>query len=157
MTKNENRVLLYAGGAAIGYFGVLHPLLVKLGIFKSKAEKDAEKAKQQALADFLAQQTGTPTKSAAEWNIIADTIYQDLRYSALDDNKADAVYQIARVKNNADIATLLKVFGYRQEYWFGLPAGDPKNLQTFVTSNLSDSKINEINSNFQRKGISYRF
>ena len=49
------------------------------------------------------QKTQTPTKSKGEWQIIANQIYEDLRYSAIDDDKKDAQYQVSRVKNDADI------------------------------------------------------
>ena len=97
------------------------------------------------------------TKSKAEWDQIADTIYNDLRFSAISDDKADAGYQVARVKNDADMIYLIKTFGKRQEYLFGLPSGSPMGLTEFITSNLSREKINIINSNYASKGIKFKF
>jgi hypothetical protein len=97
------------------------------------------------------------TKTPEEWQIIADSIYEDLRYTSLDDNKSDALIQICRVKNDTDVSLLIQKFGYRQEYIFFLPSGNKKNLNSFVSSNLSKSDIDIINGNYQRKNIKYRF
>jgi hypothetical protein len=97
------------------------------------------------------------TKNKSEWDSIANQIYNDLKYSALDDNKADAGYQVARVQNDLDIAYLRQTFGLRQEYIFGIPAGSPKNLESFITSNLSQSAIDKINANYASKRMSFRF
>ena len=84
-------------------------------------------------------------------------LYEDLRYTALDDNKADAGYQVSRVKNNADFKLLFKAFGKRQEYVFFVPSGSEKDLQQFIRSNLSESAIQIINSNYRRKNITFQF
>ena len=80
-----------------------------------------------------------------------------MRYSAIDDDKADAGYQIARVQNDADVAVLIDQFGKRQEYFFGIPTGDPKTLPEFITSNLSRSTLNQINGNYASKNIKFRY
>ena len=125
----------------------------KFGIVKTKDEILREKEKEK----FLQDTNETPTKSPGEWAIIADQIYEDLRYTALDDNKADAGYQVSRVKNNADFKLLFKAFGKRQEYVFFVPSGSEKDLQQFIRSNLSDSAIQIINSNYRKKNITFQF
>lgn len=149
----DKKTLYYVGGAVIAYFFVLKPILQKFGIAKTKDEIDREKEKEK----FLQSNSETPTKTPGEWAIIADQIYQDLRYSALDDDKADAAYQVTRVKNNADFKLLYKAFGSRQEYSFFIPVGSKKDLQQFITSNLSDSQIQIINNNYRKKNITYQF
>ena len=148
----DKKTLYYLGGAVAAYFLILKPILQKLGISKTKQEIESEKAK-----DIFLNKPGNPTKSAGEWAIIADQIWEDLRYSALDDDKADAAYQVSRVKNSADFALLYKIFGKRREYFFGVPSGSEKDLQQFIRSNLSESDIQIINNNYRRKGINYQF
>lgn len=151
----DKKTIFYIGGAIAAYFLILKPILEKLGLQKTIEEKQQEQNISDYVADVLKKQN--PTKSKGEWQIIANQIYEDLRYSAIDDNKKDAQYQVSRVKNDADVATLIQVFGNRQEYAFGLPVGSLKDLQQFIKSNLSTNQIMAINLNYSRKGIKYRF
>jgi hypothetical protein len=167
MAKSNNnsfdpKPILLIGGAVIGYLYVLKPLLETLGLKKTKAEKLQEQVEAENANNVnqWLQQTASgqqPTKSAGEWAIIADQIHQDLKFSALDDNKDDATYQVARVKNDADFSLLFKAFGKRQEYFFGIPTGGLQDLQQFIKGNLDSDKIAQINGNYSRKGIKYRF
>lgn len=152
--KNKN-TYIYIIGAGLGYFFILKPLLQKLGILKTSEETEQQNVIDKFTADTI--KKIKPTKSPGEIQIIADQIYQDLRYSALDDNKSNAVYQICRVQNDGDVALLIKSFGKRQEYLFGLPSGQLQDLQQFVTSNLSNKQKAIINDNYKRKNIKYRF
>jgi len=155
MTKQNEKYLFYAIGAIAGYFFVLKPILKKFGLEKSEIEKESETAINKYLSNQIAK--GSSTKTPGEWAIIANQIYDDLRYSAISDNKADATYQIARAKNATDVALLIKSFGKRREYLFGIPAGAEMDLQQFVRSNLSNTQIASINDNYKRKGIKYQF
>jgi hypothetical protein len=157
--KNTRNNILVFGGVIAGYFLVIQPILRKLGLQKTKEEKAVEQKERESVKQFVktALKKQNPTKSAGEWALIANTIYEDLRYSAIDDNKADAGYQIARVQNDADVAVLIEQFGKRQEYFFGIPTGSPKTLPEFITSNLSRSTLDAINGNYQRKNIKFRY
>lgn len=143
-----------------GYFLIVKPLLEKLGITKSAEEKAKEAEEFANVTDQqkALQKAGQRlSKSKAEWDQIANKIYADLRYSAIDDDKADAGYQVARVKNDLDLLYLIQTFGKRQEYVFGFPDGAPKDLPQFITSNLSRAAINSINTNYASKKIKFRF
>jgi hypothetical protein len=155
MTEQNKKYLYYGLAAVAAYLFVLKPILNNFGLEKSQTEKEAEAAITKYLNSQIA--TGAATKTPGEWAIIANQIYSDLRYSAVSDNKADATFQIARAKNGADVAMLIKEFGKRREYLFGIPAGAEMDLQQFVTSNLSMSQILSINDNYKRKGIKYSF
>ena len=157
--KNTRTNILIFGGIAASYFLVLQPLLRKLGLQKTPEEKALERQQREAVADYVRETTRTqrPTKTAGEWALIAGQIYEDLKYSAIDDNKDDAALQVTRVKNDADVATLIQQFGQRQEYFLGIPLGDRKTLPEFITSNLTRSKIDAINDNYRRKNIKFRF
>lgn len=152
--------MLYAGAGIAGYFLVLRPLLIKIGILSDPARIATETRKTEQIDNEIKAQTDSglkPTKSVQEWQTIADQIYQDLRYSALDDNKADAVYQAARVKNDLDFWILYKLFGKRREYLFGIPSGGLMDLPQFIRSNVSTDKIAQLNWNYQNKGIKFRY
>ena len=159
--SQENKKLLTTAGIVVAaYLIVIKPLFQSLGITKTDAEIAKEKSDAANINDIeknLNARGIDLTKSKAEWDQIADAIYNDLRYSSVDDDKADAGYQIARVQNDADVIYLIKSFGKRQEYFFFLPTGSPKGLTEFITSNLTRDNINLINDNYSRKGMNFKF
>ena len=158
-TNPNQKILIYALGVGAGYFFVVRPLLVKLGIVKSAAQIQQDIYQSGNVQDYIntAISKQNPTKTKGEWQIIADQLYYDLKFAAPSDDKADAGYQVSRVQNDADFALLYDTFGKRQEYYFGVPAGGLQDLVQMVTSNLDRSALNKINDNYQRKGIKFRF
>jgi hypothetical protein len=156
---NRETIIIVAMAAAgtIGIAAVIK-ILQTLGIFKTKEQKKQEQEREEALKKqrnkILSIQN--PTKLPGEWAMIANTIWEDLHHSAKDDNKADAVYQIKRVKNDADFILLNELFGNRQEWFFGIPTGK-KTFMPYINSNLSNKQLNEINDNYKQKGIRFRF
>lgn len=157
--KQTQKLLLYVAIGGGAYFLVLKPLLVKLGILKSTLELQQEQSQKENIDSYVnnSLKTQTPTKSKGEWQIIADQIYNDLKFSGIADNKSDAGYQISRVQNDADIALLIQIFGMRQESFFGINTGGLQNLPQFIIGNLSKSDIAKINDNYSRKNIKFRF
>ena len=160
ISQDNKKLLTTAGIVVAAYLIVIRPLFQSLGITKTDAEIAKEKSDAANISDIeknLNARGIDLTKSKAEWDQIADTIYNDLRFSALADNKADAGYQVSRVKNDADMIYLIKTFGKRQEYLFGIPSGSPMGLTEFITSNLDRSNIDLINDNYSRKGMKFKF
>lgn len=157
--KSTKDILIYGAIIGGGYYFVLRPFLVKLGILESPEQIAQQTEQTQNVQTYIEKAISSqkPTKSIGEWQIIANQIYKDLKFASVSDDKDDAVYQICRVQNDADFALLYKNFGNRQEYYFGIPVEGLKDLQQFVQSNLSNSQINTINSNYSRKGIKYKF
>ena len=157
----ENKKLLTSLGIAIAaYLLVVKPIFRALGLQKTPEELAKAISDAVNIADIqknLSAKGIVLSKTKAEWDIIADTIYNDLKYSALNDNKADAGYQVTRVKNDADIIYLIQSFGTRQENLFGIPNGSPMTLPQFITSNLSQTNIDLINDNYNRKQMSFKF
>jgi len=157
--KQTQKLLLYTAIGGGAYFLILKPLLIKLGVLKSALELEQDYTQKVNIDAYINNsiKTQTPTKSKGEWQIIADQIYNDLKFSGFADNKSDAGYQIARVQNDADIATLIQVFGMRQESFFGINIGGLQNLPQFIIGNLDKSEIAKINDNYARKNIKFRF
>jgi hypothetical protein len=160
--KTQN--LLIQGSFIIGS-GLLAIYLVKQAFNKianfgeGQTQESIDKANT-AVNTYIAQtlQTQKPTKSDGEWAAIADTIYQDLdHYYFGDAEQKDAVYQLSRVKNDADIAVLIKYYGKRTIHRFGLPQGSPSMLPFAVVKWLPESFVNTINTNYKRKGIKFQF
>ena len=157
--KQTQKLLLYTAIGGGAYFLILKPILIKLGILKSTLEVQQEQSQKENIDSYISNsiRTQTPTKSIGEWQIIADQIYNDLKFSGIADNKSDAGYQVSRVQNDADIATLIQVFGMRQESFFGINTGGLQNLPQFIIGNLDKSEIAKINNNYARKNIKFRF
>jgi len=158
LSAQEKQVLFYAVIFIVVYYLVIRPLFIKIGLKKDPEVLATEERKQEQIATQIKEIANTqkPTKSTAEWQVIADQIYNDLRYSAVSDNKADAGYQVARVKNDADFWELYRLFGKRREYLFGIPQ-NLQDLSQFIRSNLSEKAIKTINNNYASKGIKFRF
>ena len=154
----QQPIVKYTVVGVAGYFLIVRPILQKLGIVKSAQQAAQDKAISQNIDSYVnANINNGMTKTIGEWQIIANQIYEDLRYSAIADNKSDAIYQICRAKNDADFAALYKTFGQRQEYFFGIPYGGLQDLVSFVHSNFDNNQIGIINNNYSRKGISWQF
>jgi len=157
--KQTQKLLLYTAIGGGAYFLILKPLLIKLGVLKSTLELEQDYTQKVNIDAYINNsiKNQTPTKSKGEWQIIADQIYNDLKFSGIADNKSDAGYQVARVQNDADIATLIQVFGMKQESFFGVNIGGLQNLPQFIIGNLDKSEIAKINDNYARKNIKFRF
>ena len=151
--------IITVGLLVAAYKIVGQPILEALNLIDTSDEKAAKAALQDTVSQHAAElaKTQTPTKSDAEWLMITNTIYEDLKYSSIADNKDDAAYQLARARNDADVFKMVEFFGTRQNYWFGIPWGEKQSLQTFVRANLSDEKIAAVNDNYLRKGIQFKF
>lgn len=149
-TKLDYNLLIIAG-IGIGAFFMGKKLLELIGLGDDKDSNLSAKLLEET--EKKLRKTMQPSKTELEWQNIAQAIYQDLKYSSLDDNKSDAVYQICRVQNDLDVLLLLKYFGKRQEYAFGIPTGSPQTLQEFIISNIDEKGKNSIAWNYANKGI----
>jgi len=157
--SDNNRKFLIGAGIAVGsYFLIIKPILQKIGIVKTKEELDKEKSDAKNVEEVEKNTNArglSITKSKAEWDQIADTIYNEL-YTFATDNKEDAAYQLARVKNDADAIYLVKTFGQRKEKFLGFGYGPEMTLIPFVNANLNRNTINLINDNYKRKGMNFK-
>lgn len=155
--KINLKYILFAGLLVAVYFIVKNTIKNLPNLLTSTTDS---KAQTNNLDSFAKQQSKVQkqTKTDSEWKIIADTIYQDLRYSSLSDNKAHAGVQICRVKNDTDVAVLIKQFGVRSEIYVGIFSnGDDKTLPEFVIQNFTMAEISKINDNYKRKGIKFQY
>ena len=156
----DNKKLLTGLGITIAaYFLVIKPILQGLGLQKTPEEIAKSKSDAVNITDIqknLSAKGIVLSKSKAEWDQIADTIYNEL-YSFATDDKKDAAYQLARVKNDADAIYLVTTFGSRKEKFVGFNYGTEMALIPFVNTNLSRETINLINDNYSRKGMKFKF
>jgi hypothetical protein len=79
-------------------------------------------------------------------------------FSTFDDNKKAALEMLyTRIQNDADIAKMILYFGKRQEFAFGIPVGNTKDFNQFVTSNLSKTQIQLLNERYLKNKMKFRF
>lgn len=157
INKDTKQILTYAAIVGGGYFLVLKPILVKLGILKSADELAQEAAQSKNLTVLTNYNNANLSKSIGEWQSIANAIYTNLKDLAVLDNVNDAIYQLCRVQTEDDVKALINCFGYRQVTAFGISYGSKLMLPQFITQSLSSSEINTVNNNYTRKNIKFRF
>lgn len=157
--KQTQGTIIFVGSIAAAYFLLIKPLAEKLGLKKTKEEKEQEKKETEAVEQYVKDsiRRQNPTKSAGEWTLVANQLYQNMGYSRFDDDYEAAGVNLTRPKNDADVALLINQFGKRQEYFFGIPTGGKSTLPEFVGRNLSRGKIEAINDNYKRKNIKFKF
>ena len=99
-----------------------------------------------------------PSRSLGQWKLVADSIYNSMKFSYVSDNKSNVEEQLKMVKNDLDLALLVKAYGLRQHYTFAIPDGNRTTLiGQIATGELSNSRLKSINDNYAQKGITYRF
>lgn len=137
-------------------------------IYRRVFPSDDEKQNRQLLNDINseiadAKKAGqVPSFQDSQYMTFANQIYEGMRYAA-GDNYDLVEETLKKMNNDVDVAKLIKAFGARQDYAFGIPTGSPKDLFTFVQSELGDDylgltnyRISRINKNWKEKGIKYQ-
>lgn len=160
LDKNTKDLLIYAGIGTATYFLVVKPLLQKFGIVKTAEQTQQEEITNKGRDKFIADTLKVikPTKPESQFAILADQLYEYLKYSAISDEKKKAWELLyINLNNDADAALMLKYFGKRQEYNLGFPVGGLKNLSEFVTTNLSQSYIDNLNQRYTKSKMKFRF
>jgi hypothetical protein len=100
--------------------------------------------------------------SDSNYNTFANTIYNSMRF-AVGDDYGTVESTLKRMKNDLDVAKLIKAFGLKQDYFFGLPTGDKMDLFTYIQKELGNEyggltnyRVKRINEDWSKKGISYQ-
>ena len=75
--------------------------------------------------------------SDSNYNTFANTIYNSMRF-AVGDDYSTVESTLKRMKNDLDVAKLIKAFGVKQDYFFGLPTGDKMDLFTYIQKELGN-------------------
>ena len=122
-------------------------------MYKRQTKTEAQKK-----AEELKNESGKPesknlTLSQSQAVNIAESIYNVLKFSSLDDDKPEAIRLLKTAQNNDDFLLIQQAFGERREYFFGLPTGGLKSLSAFMSDNFSTSQKAELKNDFLTKGI----
>ena len=153
--------IVVVGGAVALFF-------VGKKVYKAVFPSESEKKNKQLLNDVnneirnYQQQGQQPSFAESQYETFANTIYNSMRFAAGDDY-ATVELTMKKMKNNIDVAKLLKAFGKRQDYFFGIPTGDPMDLFTYVQKELGNDylgltnyRVRNINADWKKKGITYQ-
>jgi hypothetical protein len=98
------------------------------------------------------------SRSLGQWKLVADSIYNSMKFSATSDNKENIERQLKTVQNDLDLLLLTQAYGVRQHYFFGIPDGNETTLIGQIgTGELSNKRIKSINEYYASKGIKFRF
>lgn len=148
--------------------GVLVVYIVGARVYKAVFPSDKEK-KNKELAKNVDSEIGNLSRnglkasfSDSNYITFANTIYNSMRY-AVGDDYTTVENTLKKMKNDLDVAKLVKAFGLRQDYFFAIPAGDKMDLFTFVQKELGNEwggltayRVRSINADWQKKGINYQ-
>lgn len=95
------------------------------------------------------------------YNTLANTIYNSMKFAVGDDYGA-VQDSLKKMKNDLDVAKLVKAFGSRQDYAFGIPVGGKMDLFTYVKKELGNEwggltayRVRDINKDWAAKKITY--
>lgn len=104
----------------------------------------------------------TPTFQPSNYLAFANSIYEGTKYG-IGDNYGGVRDILKKMKNDLDVLMLIKAYGSRQNYVFGIPQGEKKDLFTNIREELgneffglSSSKLDAINDDWKKKNIHYQ-
>jgi hypothetical protein len=107
------------------------------------------------------QKSQKATFPESTYNTLANTIYNSMKFAVGDDYGA-VQDSLKKMKNDLDVAKLIKAFGSRQDYAFGRPVGGKMDLFTYVKKELgnewgglTDYRVKDINKDWAAKKITY--
>lgn len=141
------KVLNLFGKTAQGVTGIVEGVTTNVGTAPSQSVVDKAN-------ESLAVIGQKPTKTSAEIQSIANTIFENGRVfnvGGLDTDTRAIVHELTKMQNEADVLTLIKYFGVRGRYTFGVQTKNDMDLFTWLRDVLDSDEVNEVNSNWSRK------
>jgi len=153
--KEWANIALIGGGVLVAFL-VGRKVLQFLNIVPTQEEAKQSRQRKETLKDAQKKLTIKPTKSDFYWQALADTIHDAWKYSRFDDDKELAENKLKEVKNDADYLKLVEFYGRRQNYFFGIPEGGLRTLSEAANSELSQSRLDRINAQYQKQKMKYR-
>lgn len=151
------KYVLIGGGLFIGY-------KIVSSFFKSGSEQLTQNVLTTAEDDIkkFAKQGFKPSFELSQYPIFANIIYESTKYG-IGDSYGTASDTLKKMQNNLDVALLIKAYGTKQNYVFGIPTGEKRDLFTNIQAELGNEyggitsyRITQINDNWQSKGITYK-
>lgn len=149
--KNDIMPYVVPAGIVIAGGLILKKVFDGLGITDSAEDK----ARQDALDTDIAT-AGSPTMTASEIAATANALKEDLGYSYVSNNFTDAVHQLTKAANTADILRIIDAYGKHIITFFGIPTGT-YTLEETVVRQLPADYIAQVNSYYNTQGINFNF
>ena len=151
-------IVVVGGAAALFFVGKKLYTIV----FPSAEEKrNAELGRNIDTEIGRLQNSQKATFPESTYNTLANTIYNSMKFAVGDDYGA-VQDSIKKMKNDLDVAKLIKAFGSRQDYAFGIPVGGKMDLFTYVKKELGNEwggltayRVTDINKDWAAKKITY--
>jgi hypothetical protein len=151
-------VVVVGGAVALFFVG---KKLYSIVFPSAEAKRNAELTRNIDTEIARLQKTQKATFPDSSYNTLANTIYNSMRFAVGDDYGA-VQDSLKKMKNDLDVAKLIKAFGTRQDYAFGIPVGDKMDLLTYVKKELGNEyfgltsyRVTNINKDWAAKKISY--
>lgn len=117
---------------------------------KKQLELEEQKLKNQKLSYPIGQ-----------YLLFGNLLHDSMKYG-IGDNYPAVVNTLKKMNTDRDVLQLIKAYGNRQTYVFGIPAGEPKDLFTTIKSELGQEyagltsyKVDQINNDWKKKKIKY--
>jgi hypothetical protein len=151
-------IVVVGGAAALFFVGKKLYTIV----FPSAEEKrNAELGRNIDTEIGRLQNSQKATFPESTYNTLANTIYNSMKFAVGDDYGA-VQDSLKKMKNDLDVAKLIKAFGSRQDYAFGIPVGGKMDLFTYVKKELGNEwggltayRVTDINKDWAAKKITY--
>lgn len=162
--KNNYGPLVIGGSVVLGAGAILYYLWQK-----DKNVTDQGEAGQALLKTYQKAANELPewdkqTRPDVAWATVASNLYGFLKNSALTDDKTKATQLLKEPFKTGDVYRLILEYGERQHYlappvWPlpGVPDGPTRTLPNMVAEELSADQIKQINDDYTRKGINFRW
>ena len=151
-------VVVVGGAVALFFVG---KKLYTIVFPSAEAKRNAELNRNIDTEIARLQRTQKATFPDSSYNTMANTIYNSMRF-AVGDDYGTVQDTLKKMKNDLDVAKLIKAFGTRQDYAFGIPVGDKMDLLTYVKKELGNEwggltayRVTDINKDWAAKKISY--
>ena len=160
-SKNKKLALIGAGILAFVVLKSVYDLFFSEKVKAAKRNRELTNSIDREITNHTIKGL-KPTFNDSQYQMFANRAYEGMRY-AVGDDYASVESILKSMKNDLDVSKLVKAFGFRQDYGFGIPTGEPKDLFTFVQSELGDDwggitnyRVTRINKDWEKKGITYK-
>ena len=164
MKKEDKQLFIYAGGIAILYFGILRPILTKLGIQQTAAEQQEQTQVTQTSTGQNAKNpfspvfwinapSGAALLTVAVATDLADRIYNGMGYFYDDEAAIISVFRLLKTKSQ--VSWLADVFQkkYKTDLFDFLRKGKGIMYQAGLNNNELNQIISIVNKlpNYKQK------
>lgn len=152
--------IVVVGGGVVAF-------LVLRKVFKAVFPSEKQRRNQQLTQNVSSEirnlefQGQKPSYAESQYLTFANTIFNGVRYCVGDDY-GTVEDTLKKMKNDLDVAKLVKAYGKRRRACFGIPAGGEDDLFTTLQAELGQEwggltnyRIDRINNDWKKKGITY--